>query len=57
MYSFELGDLQAKVTRVESVQSEVDREPGGIPALAATLMGDGMSRGGDGNIGATRGGK
>ena len=44
--SFELSDLEVKMTREESFQSDVERKSGGAPTLAATLMDDGKSRGG-----------
>ena len=38
---------------MKNVQSKFERESSGTPALAATLMGDGIRQGGNGNSGAT----
>ena len=55
MSSFELSDLEVEVTRVEIVQLEFERKSDGTPALAATLLGDGKSWGGDGQGSVTFG--
>ena len=45
--SFELSDLEAEMTRVESFQAGFERKVSGTPALAATLTGKAVVRAGE----------